>query len=168
VDEAVTISLLVNGLPIRRSVSPRMNLVDFLRTDLGLTGSHIGCEHGVCGACTVVLDGRVVRGCLLFAVQAQGKEVETIEGATESQRLRKLQDAFEDRNALQCGFCTPGILLTAAELIARREPLTREDIRQGLSGNLCRCTGYHAIVDAIEAVAAKSGAVASDTQAGQA
>lgn len=167
-DEAVTISLLVNGLPIRRSVSPRMNLVDFLRTDLGLTGSHIGCEHGVCGACTVVLDGRVVRGCLLFAVQAQGKEVETIEGATESQRLRKLQDAFEDRNALQCGFCTPGILLTAAELIARREPLTREDIRQGLSGNLCRCTGYHAIVDAIEAVAAKSGAVASDTQAGQA
>lgn len=167
-DEAVTISLLVNGLPIWRSVSPRMNLVDFLRTDLGLTGSHIGCEHGVCGACTVVLDGRVVRGCLLFAVQAQGKEVETIEGATELQRLRKLQDAFEDRNALQCGFCAPGILLTAAELIARREPLTREDIRQGLSGNLCRCTGYHAIVDAIEAVAAKSGAVASDTQAGQA
>jgi carbon-monoxide dehydrogenase small subunit len=130
-------------------------LVDFLRTDLGLTGSHLGCEHGVCGACSVRVDGRVVRGCLMLAVQADGGEVVTIEGLTDTGEIADLQAAFVSRNALQCGFCTPGMLMTAAELLAEQSPKSREEIRTFLSGNFCRCTGFQAIVDAIETTLAK-------------
>lgn len=151
------ISLVVNGIPITRSVAPRTTLVDFLRHDLGLTGSHVGCEHGICGACTVRLDGSTVRGCLTLAVQADGATVETIEGVTESGEVAALQEAFRQGNAVQCGFCTPGVILTAAELLARDPDPDRETIRRWLSGNYCRCTGYHAIVDAVEAAAAATG-----------
>jgi carbon-monoxide dehydrogenase small subunit len=154
-DDLVIVSMTVNAQPVRRAVTSRTNLVDFVRHELGLTGSHVGCEHGVCGACTMVLDGAVVRGCLTFAIQAQGSSVETIEGASDSGRLKVLQDTFLDRNALQCGFCTPGILLTAAEFLRREPEPSREAIRLALSGNICRCTGYQAIVDAIEAAAAE-------------
>ncbi len=144
------IALIVNGEPVRGRVEARKSLVDFLRDDLGLTGSHVGCEHGVCGACTVRVDGVVVRGCLMLAVQCDGARVDTIEGVSDSGELGELQAAFAARNALQCGFCTPGMLLMAAELLAGPVP-SREDIRRHMSGNYCRCTGYHAIVDAIEA-----------------
>jgi carbon-monoxide dehydrogenase small subunit len=144
------ISLQVNGKAVSARVPVRRNLVDFLRQDLGLTGTHVGCEHGVCGACTVRLDGKIVRGCLLLAVQADGLAVETIEGAAESGELAALQDAFVERNALQCGFCTPGMLLTAAELLKQHPGADRARIREHLSGNYCRCTGYQAIVDAVE------------------
>ncbi len=151
-DEAtVAINLTVNGEAVRATVPVRRSLVDFLRHDLGFTGSHVGCEHGVCGACSVVVDGAVVRGCLMLAAQATGKTVETIEGASASGRLKTLQDAFFERAALQCGFCTPGMLLTAAELLAHEPQPSRERIRDYLSGNYCRCTGYQAIVDAVEA-----------------
>ena len=133
----------------------RLNLVDFLRDELGYTGTHVGCEHGVCGACTVRLDGEIARGCLMLAIQCQGSRVDTIEGLTESGALAELQQEFHQRNALQCGFCTPGMLLTAAELVADRPESSREEIRAHLSGNYCRCTGYHAIVDAVEAVCAR-------------
>jgi len=129
----------------------RQHLVDFLRGELGLTGSHIGCEHGVCGACSVRVDGVVVRGCLMLAVQADGCEVTTIEGLTDTGEIADLQESFVERNALQCGYCTPGMLMTAAELLAQERPASREEIRGFLSGNYCRCTGYHAIVDAVEA-----------------
>lgn len=144
------VTLTVNGLEITRRVAARLNLVDFLRDELGLTGTHVGCEHGVCGACTVRLNGEIVRGCLMLAVQCAGSRVDTIEGLTESGELATLQEAFHVRNALQCGFCTPGMLLTAAELVSERPQATREEIRRHLSGNYCRCTGYHAIVDAVE------------------
>jgi carbon-monoxide dehydrogenase small subunit len=147
------IVLTVNGEEVRESVEPRKTLVDFLREDLGLTGSHVGCEHGVCGACTVRLDGVVVRGCLMLAVQCDGARIETIEGVSDSGELADLQAAFERRNALQCGYCTPGMLLTAAELLSAGGVPSRDAIREHLSGNYCRCTGYHAIVDAVEAVA---------------
>jgi carbon-monoxide dehydrogenase small subunit len=146
------IALQVNGNPVSCKVPVRRNLVDFLRQDLGLTGTHVGCEHGVCGACTVRLEGKIVRGCLLLAVQADGLSVETIEGAAESGELKALQKAFVERNALQCGFCTPGMLLTAAELVKKRRGASREEIRSYLSGNYCRCTGYQAIIDAVEKV----------------
>jgi aerobic-type carbon monoxide dehydrogenase small subunit (CoxS/CutS family) len=145
------VSLVVNGLEVRRRIAARVNLVDFLREELGLTGTHVGCEHGVCGACTVRVNGEIVRGCLMLAVQCAGARVDTIEGLTESGELAALQDAFHARNALQCGFCTPGMLLTAAELVSRRPGSSREEIREHLSGNYCRCTGYHAIIDAVEA-----------------
>ena len=148
-----TIALTVNGEDVRETVEARKSLVDFLREDLGLTGSHIGCEHGVCGACTVRVDGRIVRGCLMLAVQCDGARVETIEGVSDTGEIADLQQAFERRNALQCGYCTPGILLSAQELLQREAAPDREAIRMHLSGNYCRCTGYHAIVDAIEAVA---------------
>jgi carbon-monoxide dehydrogenase small subunit len=144
------VSLTVNGRAVRRAVSPRLNAAEFIRQDLGLTGTHIGCEHGVCGACTIVVDGAVCRGCLLFAVQLEGSVVETIEGASQSGRIAELQSAFVARNALQCGFCTPGMILTAAEALVRNPGMSRADIREAISGNLCRCTGYEAIVDAIE------------------
>jgi aerobic carbon-monoxide dehydrogenase small subunit len=144
------VSLTVNGRAVRRAVSPRLNAAEFIRQDLGLTGTHIGCEHGVCGACTIVVDGAVCRGCLLFAVQLEGSVVETIEGASQSGRVAELQAAFVARNALQCGFCTPGMILTAAEALVRNPGMSRTDIREAISGNLCRCTGYEAIVDAIE------------------
>ena len=147
------IALTVNGEDVRERVDARQTLVDFLREDLDLTGSHVGCEHGVCGACTVLLDGVIVRGCLTLAVQCDGATVETIEGVSDAGTIADLQEAFRSRNALQCGFCTPGMLLTAAALLAQDGVPSREKIREHLSGNYCRCTGYHAIVDAIEAVA---------------
>jgi carbon-monoxide dehydrogenase small subunit len=147
------IVVTVNGETVRERVDARKTLVDFLREDLGLTGSHVGCEHGVCGACTVRVDGAIVRGCLMLAVQCDGACVETIEGLSDSGALADLQHAFTQRNALQCGFCTPGMLLTADALLARGKVPSRDDIRAYLSGNYCRCTGYHAIIDAIESVA---------------
>jgi carbon-monoxide dehydrogenase small subunit len=147
------ISLTVNGEAVHEHVDARKTLVDFLREDLALTGSHVGCEHGVCGACTVRVDGVVVRGCLMLAVQCDGARVETIEGIADSNEIADLQQAFIARNALQCGFCTPGMLLTAQELLRRDGVPSRETIRMHLSGNYCRCTGYQAIVDAVEAVA---------------
>jgi carbon-monoxide dehydrogenase small subunit len=147
------IALTVNGEEVREHVDARMTLVDFLREDLSLTGSHVGCEHGVCGACTVRVDGVVVRGCLMLAVQCDGTRVETIEGVSDLGEITDLQSAFETRNALQCGYCTPGMLLTAQELLARGGVPSRDEIRAHISGNYCRCTGYQAIVDAVEAVA---------------
>ena len=149
-DEKIQIALRVNGEEITARVEPRLHLVDFLRSELELTGSHLGCEHGICGACSVRLDGVVVRGCLVLAAQCDGAEVTTIEGLTESGEISDLQEHFVSRNALQCGFCTPGMLLTAAELLDRKKSLPREEIREFMSGNFCRCTGYHAIIDAIE------------------
>ena len=146
------ITLTVNGVRVQRRVEARQHLVDFLREDLGLTGAHAGCEHGVCGACTVRVDGEIVRGCLMLAVQANGRRVDTIEGLSDSGELAALQKAFHERNALQCGFCTPGMLLAAQELVRAGKKCTREEIRAHISGNYCRCTGYHAIVDAIEQV----------------
>jgi carbon-monoxide dehydrogenase small subunit len=138
---------------VNERVEARKTLVDFLRDDLGLTGSHVGCEHGVCGACTVRIDGAVVRGCLMLAVQCDGAEVETIEGLSDSGAIADLQDAFRRRNALQCGFCTPGMLIGAHDLVGSGRVPSRQKIRDHISGNYCRCTGYQAIVDAIESVA---------------
>lgn len=150
--EFVAISVVVNGARVTRTVPVRRHLVDFLREELGLNGSHLGCEHGVCGACTVRVNGELVRGCLMLAAQADGAVVETIEGASDSGALAELQREFHERNALQCGFCTAGMLLTAADLFERDSPPTREEIRSHLSGNYCRCTGYQSIIDAVEAV----------------
>jgi carbon-monoxide dehydrogenase small subunit len=151
-DHAFDITLTVNGTQVSRRVAPRQHLVDFLRDDLGLTGSHVGCEHGVCGACTLRVDGEIVRGCLMLAVQANGCRVETIEGLSDSKELAPLQKAFHERNALQCGFCTPGMLMAAQDLVRQGNNVSREQIRAHISGNYCRCTGYQAIVDAIEEV----------------
>ncbi len=145
------ITVTVNGERVTRRVEPRQHLIDFLRNELELTGAHVGCEHGVCGACTVRVNGEIVRGCLFLAVQADGARIDTIEGMSDSGEIADLQKAFVDRNALQCGFCTPGMLITAADLLARNPAASREEIRSHLSGNYCRCTGYHAIVDAVEA-----------------
>jgi aerobic carbon-monoxide dehydrogenase small subunit len=153
VERHLDISICVNGEDVRERVEARKTLVDFLRDDLGLTGSHIGCEQGVCGACTVLVDGAVVRGCLMLAVQCDGAQVDTIEGISDSGIIADLQDAFQRRNALQCGFCTPGMLIGAQALLDRGGVPTRDIIREHLSGNYCRCTGYQAIVDAIESVA---------------
>ncbi|MFL6835285.1 MAG: (2Fe-2S)-binding protein [Xanthobacteraceae bacterium] len=147
------IAVTVNGEGVRERVDARKTLVDFLREDLALTGSHVGCEHGICGACSVRVDGVVVRGCLMLAVQCDGARVDTIEGVADADEITDLQQAFVARNALQCGYCTPGMLLTAQELLARGGLPTREQIRAHLSGNYCRCTGYQAIIDAVEAVA---------------
>jgi carbon-monoxide dehydrogenase small subunit len=147
------ITIIVNGEEMRATVEARKTLVDFLREDLGLTGSHIGCEHGICGACTVRVDGAIVRGCLMLAVQCAGARVDTIEGVSDTGEIGDLQEAFQKRNALQCGYCTPGILLTVQELLAKGGVPSREVIREHISGNYCRCTGYHAIVDAVESVA---------------
>jgi carbon-monoxide dehydrogenase small subunit len=149
----VEVRFTVNGETVAESVEPRMTLVDFLRETLGLTGSHVGCEHGVCGACTVRVDDMIVRGCLMLAVQCEGAHIETIEGVSDSGTIADLQDAFRRRNALQCGFCTPAMLLTAQELLAHGGVPSRATIREHISGNYCRCTGYQAIVDAIESVA---------------
>ena len=145
--QAVTIT--VNGTCGQHHVQPRTHLVDFLREGLGLKGSHLGCEHGVCGACTVQLDGQVVRGCLVLAVQADGRAVTTIEGLSDSGALRELQQAFIKHNALQCGFCTSGMLMAAHELLEHQPQANRAQVREWISGNYCRCTGYQAIVDAI-------------------
>jgi aerobic carbon-monoxide dehydrogenase small subunit len=149
-EETLQITLIVNGEQVTRMVPVRQHLVDFVRMDLGLTGSHLGCEHGVCGACSLRVDGQVVRGCLMLAVQAHGAEVVTIEGLTDTGEIADLQEAFVNRNALQCGFCTPGMLMTCAELLAQAKLMDRTEIRAFLSGNYCRCTGFHAIVDAVE------------------
>lgn len=149
----VPISLQVNGEPVDAQVLPRLNLADFLREHLSLTGTHVGCEHGVCGACTVRLNGDIVRACLLLAVQANNASVETIEGLSDSGEIADLQDAFRHRNALQCGYCTPGMLIAAQDLLTHNPEPRREEIREHLSGNYCRCTGYQAIVDAVEATA---------------
>ena len=147
------VRLTVNGVAVFRTIEARTHLVDFLRDTLGLTGSHVGCEHGVCGACTVRVDGHAVRGCLVLAASLDGAVVETVEGMTETGALRALQDAFLARNALQCGYCTAGMLVTAHELLQEQAMPSRDAIRAHMSGNYCRCTGYHAIVDAIETVA---------------
>lgn len=149
-EQTIQITLTVNGEPFTRTVPVRQNLVDFLRAELGFTGSHVGCEHGICGACSVRVDGAVMRGCLILAAEMDGAEVVTIEGLTESGEIADLQETFVERNALQCGYCTPGMLVTAAELLRIGKPATRDEIRTFLSGNYCRCTGYHAIVDAVE------------------
>jgi aerobic-type carbon monoxide dehydrogenase small subunit (CoxS/CutS family) len=146
------ISVMVNTERVERPVLVRQHLVDFLREELDLTGSHLGCEHGVCGACQVMVDGQVVRGCLTLAVQTDGKHVETIEGLSESGVLAELQDAFLKHNALQCGFCSSGMLLSALNILRHHPDATREAIRDHISGNYCRCTGYQAIVNAIESV----------------
>jgi carbon-monoxide dehydrogenase small subunit len=151
-EHALDITLTVNGAQVSRRVAPRVHLVDFLREELGLTGSHVACEHGVCGACTLRVDGEIVRGCLMLAVQANGCRVDTVEGLSDTQELAKLQKAFHERNALQCGFCTPGMLMAAQDLVKRKAKVTRDEIREHISGNYCRCTGYQAIVDAIEDV----------------
>ena len=147
------ISLEVNGERIDAQVLPRLNLADFLREHLKLTGTHVGCEHGVCGACTVRVNSEIVRSCLMLAVQAHGASVQTIEGLSDSGEIADLQAAFRDRNALQCGFCTPGMLVAAHDLLEQATQPDRERIRDHLSGNYCRCTGYQAIIDAVETVA---------------
>ncbi|NOJ47748.1 (2Fe-2S)-binding protein [Bradyrhizobium archetypum] len=149
----IEISLSVNGERVEANVLPRLNLADFLREHLKLTGTHVGCEHGVCGACTVRVNGDIVRSCLMLAVQAHDATIETIEGLSDSGEITDLQAAFRERNALQCGFCTPGMLMTAQDLLKQSPSPDREQIRDHLSGNYCRCTGYQAIVDAVETTA---------------
>ena len=151
----IEISLTVNGEGVNRLVEPRTSLVDFIRDELELTGSHVGCEHGVCGACTIRVDGDIVRGCLMLAVQAEGAVIETIEGLSDTGEIADLQEEFHVRNAAQCGYCTPGMLITAADLLANNPGASREEIRGFISGNYCRCTGYQAIVDAIETTGQK-------------
>ena len=149
--EKISITAIINGAKHSATVEPRRSLVDFLRHDLGLVGTHVGCEHGVCGACTVMLDGRTVRSCLLFAAQADGSEVTTIEGIGTDEALHPLQAAFQQHHALQCGFCTPGMILAAIELLRDNPDPTEAEIRVGLGGNLCMCTGYVNIVHAVRA-----------------
>jgi len=151
--DTLPISIDVNGETVESLVAPRITLADFLRQELELTGTHLGCEMGVCGACLVLLDGKPVHACLMFAVQADGCAVETVEGLTRRGVIADLQKAFHERNALQCGFCTPGMLISAHGMLSERRTLSREEIRDALSGNYCRCTGYEAIVDAIESTA---------------
>jgi carbon-monoxide dehydrogenase small subunit len=151
-ETTIETTVTVNGTPVTRRVPARQHLIDFLRDAVGLTGSHIGCEHGVCGACTVRVDGEIVRGCLMLAVQADGRKVDTIEGLSDSGELAELQRAFHEHNALQCGFCTPGMLMAAQDLVRTKPEASRDEIREHISGNYCRCTGYHAIVDAVEEV----------------
>lgn len=155
-DEHVDIEITVNGQPLRYRVKARQHLADFLRQELELTGTHLGCEHGICGACTVLLEGRSARACLTLAAQACGKRVDTIEGLSQSNKLAELQAEFIARNAAQCGFCSSGMLLTAYEIVLDGAPYTRSEIRELMSGNMCRCTGYQAIIDAIEAIVTKN------------
>ncbi len=151
------IAVTVNGTIYEAAVEPRLLLADFLRHTLGLTGTHVGCEHGVCGACTVLVDGDSARACLMLAVQADGRTVETVESLGRVGHLNDLQEAFHEHHALQCGFCTPGMLMTATDLLRKYPLATDDDIRRGISGNLCRCTGYEHIVKAIRAVVGKAG-----------
>ncbi|MBF9052068.1 2Fe-2S iron-sulfur cluster binding domain-containing protein [Roseobacter sp. HKCCD9010] len=151
--DRVDVSLTVNGEPVEARVPAGQHMIDFLRLELGLTGAYASCEHGVCGACTIRVDGDAVRGCLMLAAQADGAEVWTVEGLTDTAVIRDLQDAFVARNALQCGFCTPGMLVSAEELLSKGGTPSRAEIREHLSGNYCRCTGYEAIIDAVERAA---------------
>jgi aerobic carbon-monoxide dehydrogenase small subunit len=154
--EPLPVTVTVNGKRYERNVEPRITLADFIRHDLGLTGTHLGCEHGVCGACTILVDGRTARSCLMFAVQANGRSIDTIEGlAAPDGTLNPLQEAFRKHHALQCGFCTPGMLMTLTELLRDNPKANEAEIRDTLSGNLCRCTGYSGIVDAALDVAAQ-------------
>lgn len=147
--ETILVNIQVNGVEQKKYVEPRIHLVDFLRDTLGIKTSRVCCEHGVCGACTVRLDGEIVRGCLVLAVQADGHEIETIDGASDRGDLTDLQAAFHAHNSMQCGYCTPGMLLTASDLLAQKPNATRAEVREYMSGNYCRCTGYQAIVDAV-------------------
>ena len=147
------VKLTVNGVGYEHMVEPRLTLVDFLRGHLGLTGTHVGCEHGVCGACTVLFDGQPIRACIMFAVQANAHDIQTVEGMTEGEKLHPIQQAFWDNFGLQCGFCTPGFLLTVQDLLARNPDPTENEIREALSGNICRCTGYQSIIAAVKAAA---------------
>ena len=157
-EERVSVSTVVNGKSYTRTVEPRLLLSDFIRQKLGLTGTHIGCEHGVCGACTILLDGAPVRACLMIAPQANGHEIETVESlAEENGQLHPLQEAFRDKHGLQCGFCTPGILMTMKAFIAAHSSATESEIREALAGNLCRCTGYQNIVEAIKLAVSRIG-----------
>jgi carbon-monoxide dehydrogenase small subunit len=151
----IDVTINVNGTPYERSVEPRRLLSDFLRHDLGLTGTHVGCEHGVCGACTVMVDDHPVRSCLMFAIQADGHEVTTVEGLGTPDNLHPLQEAFWEAHGLQCGFCTPGILMTIIPFLKENPNPSDEDIREVLTGNLCRCTGYQKIIDAVRLAAEK-------------
>jgi carbon-monoxide dehydrogenase small subunit len=150
-----TISVNVNGTHYERAIEPRLLLSDFLRHDLGLTGTHVGCEHGVCGACTVLFDGQPVRSCLMFAVQTDGHEVTTVEGLGTPQNLHPIQEAFREAHGVQCGFCTPGFLLTLVPFLEENPDPSEQEIREAIAGNLCRCTGYQHIVDAVRLAAAK-------------
>ena len=156
-DGHIDIEVRVNGVTHRKSVEPRMLLADFLRTTLALTGTHVGCEHGVCGACTVLVNGDSARACLMFAVQADGMEVATVESLGTVDKLGPLQEAFRTHHALQCGFCTPGMLMTSIDLLKKYPLASDDEIREGLSGNLCRCTGYEHIVRALRQAAAERG-----------
>ncbi len=151
-----TITLTVNGTEYTREIEPRLLLSDFLRHELGLTGTHVGCEHGVCGACTVLFDGAAVRSCLMLAVQANGHELQTVEGLGTPENMHPLQQAFHEAHGLQCGFCTPGFLMTLIPFLNQNPNPTEAEIRQALSGNLCRCTGYQHIIDAVQIAAKKS------------
>ena len=163
----IDLEMTVNGEAVELTVPVGRHLIDVLRLDLGLTGSHVGCEHGVCGACTIMVDGATVRGCLTLAAQLQGCDVRTIEGLTEDGSIADLQKAFVERNALQCGYCTPGILASAKTLIESDGVPSRETIREHMSGNYCRCTGYEAIIDAIETVArSRAGEIVAQERAG--
>ena len=149
------ITITVNGTQYKRTVESRLLLSDFLRHDLGLTGTHVGCEHGVCGACTILLDGQPVRSCLMFVVQASGHEISTVEGLGTMENLHPIQEAFQEKHGLQCGYCTPGILMTLVPFLADNPDPTEEEIREGIAGNLCRCTGYQNIVEATQLAAKK-------------
>ena len=155
------IRLVVNGRPVERALEPRLLLSDFLRHELGLTGTHVGCEHGVCGACTILFDGEAVRSCILFAVQADGHEIQTVESlAPGPDDLHPLQQAFRECHGLQCGFCTPGFLMTLVPFLRDNPDPTEDEIRHALSGNLCRCTGYQKIVEAVQLAASRLSATA--------
>ena len=153
----VDVTMSVNGLSYTRPVEPRMLLADFLRHELGLTGTHVGCEHGVCGACTILLDGRSARSCLMLAVQADGADIETVEGQGSIENLGRIQQAFRDHHGLQCGFCTPGFIMTITDMLRHHSLETDEEIREALSGNICRCTGYQHIVQAVRELARERG-----------
>lgn len=157
------ISLIVNGQPAKAQVAPRTLLSDLLRDHLGLTGTHVGCEHGYCGACTVLVDGASARSCLMLAIQAHERQVDTVESLAHNGALHPIQQAFKDCHGLQCGFCTPGLLMSVVELAATNPGCSRDEIREHLSGNVCRCTGYHHIVDAVEAALTRVEAQSDDS-----
>ncbi len=153
-----TIKVKVNGTEYERSVEPRLLLSDFIRHDLGLSGTHVGCEHGLCGACTVLFDGEPMRSCLIFAVQANGHEVQTVESLGTPEHMHPLQEAFSEKHALQCGFCTPGFLMTLVPFLEKHPDPTEEEIREAIDGNLCRCTGYQNMIGAVQLAAKKMAA----------
>lgn len=158
-NKQVEITVSINGLSYTRRIEPRLLLSDFLRHELGLTGTHVGCEHGVCGACTVLLDGRSARSCLTLAVQADGVDIETVEGQGSVENLGRIQQAFRDHHGLQCGFCTPGFIMTITDMLRHHSLESDEEIREALSGNICRCTGYEHIVSAVRELARERGAL---------